>query len=360
MATEMIKIENGFFVTEDGSIEPTHAEVNGWTCQICPDGTVECNCSRDYWDGTHSIRYVIQQNGFAKLTLKVPGSPVKTLRKGFVVPKGVKLLDGTIGLSGGNVDERYAYFREGSFQKFLDDHSITAVKREDPNRVYSVRNIRSGAGTCDSVLLTDGKKVFLGQENGNVLYQVTDATWALHKQIQHERDKHNCFGFLCTLEKDLSKIVGLPNRAKALEIQEALNKVGEKGFLTIDALEAELLEVVPLKTKYQRKRPDAIRAREDSNSWQSLKTDLGSEIRFESREEMEIAAKALWCKDFSDLGALLRALEEKGFNFEPTRYYCTASLSDDYTKVYVNMTASTTRNQGSDAWFDDYWTAELV
>ena len=46
------------------------------------------------------MRYIIQPNGFAKLTLKVPYDKVKTLRKGFVVPKGSKLSDGLLGLAG--------------------------------------------------------------------------------------------------------------------------------------------------------------------------------------------------------------------------------------------------------------------
>ena len=92
-----------------------------------------------------------------KLTLKVPYDKVKTLRKGFVVPKGSKLSDGLLGLAGGYIDERYAYFRDGSFQKFLEEHGISAVKHEDPNQTFSIRNARYGGGECYSHLITDGK-----------------------------------------------------------------------------------------------------------------------------------------------------------------------------------------------------------
>ena len=145
MATLKIKLENGAFAEVQGvqyceKKEPMHIIANGWDCSIKEDGTVFCESSKEYSDGVHTMRYVIQLNGFAKLTLKRPRSKVETLRKGFVIPKGAKLSEGLLGLAGGYIDERYAYFRDGSFQKFLDNHGISAVKRENPNRSYRLRS----------------------------------------------------------------------------------------------------------------------------------------------------------------------------------------------------------------------------
>lgn len=217
MATSKLKIENGFFVRADGlyigTVEPTHAILNGWECFVEEDGTVVCYAERDYSDGIHSIRYVLQPNGFAKLTLKVPRKRVKTLRKGFVVPKGTSL-NGTIGLAGGYIDDRYAYFRDSHFQGFLDAYGITAIRHEDPNQTYAVRNDRYGGGECSSELYTDGKRKWVEPPITYGVradyFEVAEATWALHTQVQHEGNCHNCFSILYTLEKDPTKLAGLP------------------------------------------------------------------------------------------------------------------------------------------------------
>ena len=234
MATLKIKLENGVFVEANGVQyfdlkQPFAISANGWECSIREDGTVFCESSREYSDGVHTIRYIILPNGFAKLTLKMPRSKVQTLRKGFVTSKGKKLSDGIIGLSGGNIDSRYAYFRDSSFQKFLDDHGISAVKRENPNRVYRLRSAEYGGGKCRSNIYTDGKVEEKESSGGRTerwqeefpntcayecerTMEVTGSTWALHKQSQHEGDRCNCFSILYTMEKNLTQLVGLPNK----------------------------------------------------------------------------------------------------------------------------------------------------
>ena len=234
MATLKIKLENGAFAEVQGvqyceKKEPMHIIANGWDCSIKEDGTVFCESSKEYSDGVHTMRYVIQLNGFAKLTLKRPRSKVETLRKGFVIPKGAKLSEGLLGLAGGYIDERYAYFRDGSFQKFLDNHGISAVKRENPNRSYRLRSAEYGGGKCRSSIYTDGKvekKEISGgrterwqQEIPNtcayedeITVEVTGATWVLHKQSQHEGDRCNGFSILYTMKNDPTQLVGLPNK----------------------------------------------------------------------------------------------------------------------------------------------------
>lgn len=225
MATSKVRIQNGYFVNSEN---PMSVSINGWECKIKLDGTIECNCVRIYSDGEHCMRYVIRQNGFAKLTLKTPYGGVKTLRRGYVLPRGEILSDGLLGLAGGNVDTRYAYFRNGSFQSFLDKYGITAVKHEDPNQVYSVRNALYGGGSCKSKLYTDGS-VFeesydLGRSDDWIRkspntcasecteqLRVSGATWVIHDQDQHEGDCHNCFKLLYTLA-DPTTLVELPER----------------------------------------------------------------------------------------------------------------------------------------------------
>ena len=152
MATKLVNVENGFFA---GNVNPTQHSTNGWDCSISENGTITCSAVWKYSDGEHSIHYMIQPSGFAKLTLKTPYK-TKTLRKGYVVPKGMKLSNGVIGLAGGYIDNRYAYYRDSSFQKFLEEHKISAIKHEDPNQVFDVRNAQHGRGSCYSSLNSAG------------------------------------------------------------------------------------------------------------------------------------------------------------------------------------------------------------
>ena len=232
MATVTIRIENGFFVNACGryieSVKPTHVVANGWDCIIRKDGSIECDSVREYSDGKHSVRYAIQKNGFAKLTLKRPGEKIQTLKKGFVISKGHKLLDGTLGLSGGNIDTRYAFFRDSSFQKFLEEHNISSVQKEDPNnRFFTLRTANYGGGDCRSSILTDGivhsVKISYGRTDQweqdfpftcsyerEELVSVEGATWVIHKQSQHEGNRNSCFKILYTLENPTT-LVGIPN-----------------------------------------------------------------------------------------------------------------------------------------------------
>lgn len=256
MATVKIKIENGFFIDVNGryveSVEPTHVVANGWDCTIREDNSIECNAIREYSDGTHSIRYAIQKNGFAKLTLKKPGEKMKTLKKGFIVPKGVKLtLDGTLGLSGGEIDLRYAFFRDASFQRFLNEHDISAIKREDPNQTFRLRNALYAGGDCHSCILTDGTVHSLQFDSARSerfgseeIVSVTGATWVLHKQSQHEGSRTDCFRILYTL-KNPTSLVGIPNVTENREKAIQLEKVGSKGFPSLEKLEEALLLAHP-------------------------------------------------------------------------------------------------------------------
>jgi len=227
MATLKVFLENGYFSDTNGvyvtEVTPSHVIGNGWDCSIREDGSILCEAIRNYSDGVHSMRYVIARNGFAKLTLKIEGQPIKTLRKGFVLSRGSKLTDGTIGLSGGYVDGRYAFFRDADFCRFLDKFGITAIKNEDPNRIFRVRNARYGGGECHSSLISDGVITEIGYDSGRTegwrdsnhgtcayegetSYSITGAKWAIHSQNQDEGDCHNHSRILYTQVKNVLEL----------------------------------------------------------------------------------------------------------------------------------------------------------
>lgn len=383
MATLQVRIENGFFVGTNGCyvsmVEPTHIIANGWDCLIDEDGNIKCDAVRGYSDGEHSMRYVIQPNGFAKLTLKVPYDKVKTLRKGFVVPKGSKLSDGLLGLAGGYIDERYAYFRDGSFQKFLEEHGISAVKHEDPNQTFSIRNARYGGGECYSHLITDGKVEQQGYNlgrtesweescpgtcayEGNEYLKVTGSTWTIHKQTQHEGNSHNCFRILYTLEKDLTKLVGIPNIREKEEKISQLREVGSKGFLSLEELEKSLLEIVPnLKGKRECKDPEYVQVERVYYHLSSmLETNNGSLISFSSSNEAKKALEELRGIKFENSEMLENYLLQHEFeDAGVTQYYAYVSTNDEKTKVWIEMCTSTAKANGFNSFCRDFWTAEI-
>jgi hypothetical protein len=204
MATATITIKNGKVVShydryyvstsEDGK----EYRGNGWVVKIKDGrkdrpGRIICHAEREY-----------------------SGGPA-------VCHREFKLADGTLGLAGGNIYERYAYFRSEDFQKFLADHNISAVKKEDPNTVFCLRNAWYGGGECSMSIRTDGEVEEISYDSGRTdgwvescpntsAYEgesnvkVSGATWVIVDKVQHEGDSHNSSHILYTLAKDATQL----------------------------------------------------------------------------------------------------------------------------------------------------------
>lgn len=268
MALLQLRIENGRFVETNycntDIFKPTHVSANGWECFINKDGSIMCQAVRIYANGEHRIRYVILPNGFARLSLKRPHAKDRTVKKGFVIPKGAILSDGIIGLSGGNIDERYAYFRDSIFQKFLDKFGITAVKNENPNQSYLSHNGHA------QQLITDGNVKWCydyGSASGrtdsdNNLYlgktypAVTGASWVIIENNGNYYDIHNNFRILYTsvknvldLEEQLMKNPVLSKYALSKEQSERLNRLNGKEINSIADIKSVIAEVLSIAPK---------------------------------------------------------------------------------------------------------------
>lgn len=68
-----------------------------------------------------------------------------------------KLEDGTLGLAGGNITSRYAYFRSDDFTSWLKENCIQAIRRQDPNSTYRSSNPVSDYWSHELIIDTDGK-----------------------------------------------------------------------------------------------------------------------------------------------------------------------------------------------------------
>lgn len=192
MATLRITVRAGKFIKASGTdfkkINERQVIGNGWRAYIHSDGTIECISAQQYSDGQHSIRYVLYPDNIEKLTLLTPSDGLNVLYK-----RKRDTREGVLGLSDGFIDERYAYFRQIEFQKFLDRYSITAVDRSDPNRIFNMSNKQWKDGSVYYHLYTDGvvevvDMSFIQTQNecyDNIRYEtmlrikVSNATWAI-------------------------------------------------------------------------------------------------------------------------------------------------------------------------------------
>jgi hypothetical protein len=106
------------------------------------------------------------------------------------------LKDGVVGLSGGDVRRRYAYFRDLEFVQFLHDYRITTVKRADPDGTYYGHSEYSARLQETSELLSDGIVETKWDErwngapeyqtySGSNTWEVTNSTWVLLREGSH-------------------------------------------------------------------------------------------------------------------------------------------------------------------------------
>ena len=204
MATALVAIRDGkivwhqdrYFesVSEDGKVYVG----NGWTVKIEDGdngrpGRIICHAEREYAKGPA------------------------------ICHREFKLADGRLGLAGGNINERYAYFRSAKFQSFLSEHGITAVKKENPNQEYNLRNAHYGGGRCEMSIRTDGQMTEIAFDGGRTsewqsqpgytcayegwaTVKVTGATYVIVDKVQHEHDSHNGSSILYSVAKDVTKL----------------------------------------------------------------------------------------------------------------------------------------------------------
>lgn len=195
MPTLKLTLKNSRFVSHNGinveNFRSNYALGNGWECHIDSEGTVYCFAERHYKKERHSIKLKIK-DGWVKLILKIGYGEVKVL-------KSYKLAewptDGVIGLPGGYIDKRKAYFREHSFQELLDLYGLTAVRCEPANGVYIIlEKFEKGESIFkEEIDATDGtqelifNEVKYPDENEKSTFkvfrhvQVTDANWVIKK-----------------------------------------------------------------------------------------------------------------------------------------------------------------------------------
>ena len=219
MATLQIRIRDKKFVSTNGVnlqvATETHVAGNGWCGDIDEKGNIDFYATRFYDGIKHKIKFQIV-DGVVKKWLKIGNQPPKVL-KHYKLEKWPD--NGVIGLSNGILSERVTYFRTSSFQKFLDEYQITAVRCESANGIYNILQEHNGHMIIFSeVIETDGKIKVISRDVDvtetsnekpfyiNEMTEVTDASWVIKTVSRFGEVKHR---ILYTLD-ELQEIIGLP------------------------------------------------------------------------------------------------------------------------------------------------------
>ena len=238
MSTSKIEVREGKFVIieefgyddKGNYITAEHLETkieeNGWSCFVTHSGKIICECEREYANGLNAIRFVLKPNGFASLTFTDPCGKKEIRKQGFVIPKHRRGLpiSGIIGLSGGNVTERYAYFRDAEFQAFLEKFKITAVRHENPNQRFSAPSIYCGGGDAYQKVWSDGQIDWDYKDAewwrkaceepgcnpnlyvGTSYHSVTGGTWAVVETYCNYGNRRNYARILYTEVRDVTTL----------------------------------------------------------------------------------------------------------------------------------------------------------
>lgn len=197
MSNLILKINNSEFVEHNGvylkKFSKKKIEGNGWMVMIDRNNSIKCEAKKMYSDGEYSMRYNVLKNGYAKLTLKTPQmEKARSLKEGFIVKKGEGIRNGILALSGGRIDERFAYFRGKSFVNLLDKYDLSGIKHRNPNCEYTMIYSNQYGIEREDTIDTDGNKEIIskmilldnkktGVKKFEVKVKVEDATFVVLK-----------------------------------------------------------------------------------------------------------------------------------------------------------------------------------
>lgn len=199
MATLEITLKDGKFESTNMPVDiltDTYLKGLGWECYIFDNGKISCKATEFYNGEKVSMRYVLWPHGYARLTYKREWLAPMTKKNGYVVPKGVMIKDGVIGLSDGEIKNRFAFYRTETLQNALKKLGINKIRRQDPNKQYFIKNgcyfkgknsmEIATDGICEQMFFSNGKTGIFEIEHPGEGYheteefiKVSDATWVL-------------------------------------------------------------------------------------------------------------------------------------------------------------------------------------
>ena len=186
MANLEITIKNGKFIkTNHVNVEEfsdTYVRGNGWECFIADDGKIKCQAVKKHSEEYEERIYcIINTRGASWLKYRETGKPAELLKRRYVVPEGVGIKNGMIGLSDGEIKKRHVYFRQEALQNFLKEYGISKIKKVNPNKIYQgyLADDYKGNEKYYSNILTDGDEEIIAntpEEKENLRKRISQSS----------------------------------------------------------------------------------------------------------------------------------------------------------------------------------------
>jgi len=196
----ILGVKQANIIVEKGMAPLTVGNYDDWEFTFPQENKIMFSCSRKYSDGLYTISYTIDGNKKAIETkVTINEKTIKIIEKKF---NGI--ISGEVGLSTGNILDRYCYFRSSSLVEFLRKNGITAIENGIPEKII-VDNAFCGAGSKSYAIVTDGdlSRIDFTQEDwvkdydgiscddSQSTFQLNNATFCIVAKHYHYKDTHN-------------------------------------------------------------------------------------------------------------------------------------------------------------------------
>ena len=197
MANLEITIKNGMFTEASGgnvkSFAPKRIVGMGWLVKINDDGTLEAISKEKSDEGEYSVKVFLKPGMFleTKRLTMADGRYQKMGKKEHKIPG----IDGVLGLSDGEVKNRYAYHVNKGLINFKKAFAIEKIVSDDPNTTYEA--------PMDTNIFTDGKCYKQILDNETCLLIVKDATWAIIESVAEDSRESICL--IISMRKEKNK-----------------------------------------------------------------------------------------------------------------------------------------------------------
>lgn len=171
-----IKIRRNLFISATGKnvkkITPTEFEDDEWKCKVKTDGTIECNLSKECYEGILSVKLIVTPDGNSTFTRKITNKRTKIFRYKAIKNKGNRLNGSLLLIKDDKAEEYYAYFFS-YFNNFMHNLEIKNIQFSSKNEVDGNYKLSKG-----SAIYSDGNKSFV-QYCNEYGCKITNATWVL-------------------------------------------------------------------------------------------------------------------------------------------------------------------------------------
>lgn len=178
-----ITLKDGKFVSTNNvnleEFSDTYVRGNGWECSIKVNGAIKCKTIEEDSETKEEIYVIIYPNGSRQVKYRKNNERPILLKKGYVVPIGVGIENGTLGISDGTIKERYVFFRHEALQNFLNEYGINKIIKANPNYVHQGFLAFNDNENYSANILSDGEEEIIAntpEEKENIKKRLSQSS----------------------------------------------------------------------------------------------------------------------------------------------------------------------------------------